>query len=91
MLIFAKDISQRDFIHSAEDQDPEIKKYMDYQRCLFPYTIIRGGLDLAYKEVDDILNYLDKVTNHQAILIDKNIHRIFLTGIKQDFHGLLAS
>ena len=59
MLIFAKDISQRDFIHSAEDQDPEIKKYMDYQRCLFPYTIIRGGLDLAYKEVDDILNYLD--------------------------------
>ena len=48
MLIFAKDISQRDFIHSAEDQDPEIKKYMDYQRCLFPYTIIRGGLDLAY-------------------------------------------
>jgi hypothetical protein len=32
---------------------------MDYQRCLFPYTIIRGGLDLAYKEVDDILNYLD--------------------------------
>ena len=32
MLIFAKDISQRDFIHSAEDQDPEIKKYMDYQR-----------------------------------------------------------
>ena len=59
MLIFAKDISQRDFIHSAEDQDPEIKKYMDYQRCLFPYTIIRGGLDLAYKEADDILNYLD--------------------------------
>ena len=59
MLIFAKDISQRDFIHSAEDQDLEIKKYMDYQRCLFPYTIIRGGLDLAYKEVDDILNYLD--------------------------------
>jgi hypothetical protein len=59
MLIFAKDISQRDFIHSAEDQDPEIKKYMDYQRCLFPYTIVRGGLDLAYKEVDDILNYLD--------------------------------
>ena len=59
MLIFAKDISQRDFTHSAEGQDSEIKKYMDYQRCLFPYTIIRGGLDLAYKEVDDILNYLD--------------------------------
>jgi hypothetical protein len=59
MLIFAKDISNRDFIHSAEDQDLEVKKYMDYQRCLFPYTIVRGGLDLAYKEVDDILNYLD--------------------------------
>ena len=59
MLIFAKDISHRDFIHSAEDQDPDIKKYMSYQRCLFPYTIIRGGLDLAYKEIDDILNYLD--------------------------------
>ena len=59
MLIFAKDISQRDFKHSAEDQDPEIKIYMEYQRSLFPYTIIRGGLDLAYKEVDDILNYLD--------------------------------
>jgi len=59
MLIFAKDISQRDFKHSAEDQDSEIKIYMEYQRSLFPYTIIRGGLDLAYKEVDDILNYLD--------------------------------
>ncbi|MBT3514339.1 MAG: hypothetical protein HN474_03370 [Nitrospina sp.] len=59
MLIFTKDISKRDFIHSAEDQDLEIKKYMDYQRSLFPYTIIRGGLDLAYKEIDDILNYQD--------------------------------
>ena len=59
MLIFNKDISHRDFIHSAEDQDPNIKEYMSYQRCLFPYTIVRGGLDLAYKEVDDILNYLD--------------------------------
>ena len=59
MLIFDKDISHRDFIHSTEDQDPRIKKYMSYQRCLFPYTIIRAGLDLAYKELDDILNYLD--------------------------------
>ena len=59
MLIFDKDISHRDFIHSAEDQDPHIKKYMGYQRCLFPYTIVRAGLDLAYKELDDILNYLD--------------------------------
>ena len=59
MLIFAKDISKRDFIHSAEDSDPDIKKYMRYQRCLFPYTIVRGGLDLAYKELDDILSYVD--------------------------------
>jgi len=59
MLIFAKDISHRDFIHSAEDQDLDIKKYMDYQRGLFPYTVVRAGLDLAYKELDDILNYLD--------------------------------
>ena len=59
MLIFAKDVSRRDFIHSAEDSDPDIKKYMNYQRSLFPYTIVRGGLDLAYKELDDILNYLD--------------------------------
>ena len=59
MLIFAKDISHRDFIHSVEDRDPDIKKYMGYQRCLFPYTIVRGGLDLAYKELDDILNFLD--------------------------------
>lgn len=59
MLIFDKDISHRDFIHIAEDQDPDIKKYMSYQRCLFPYTIVRGGLDLAYKELDDILSYID--------------------------------
>ena len=58
MLIFDKDISHRDFIHSVEDQDQNIKKYMSYQRCLFPYTIVRAGLDLAYKELDDILNYL---------------------------------
>ena len=69
MLIFAKDISSRDFIHSAEGQDPDIKKYMDYQRCLFPYTIIRGGLDLAYKELDDILNYVD---NNNQPTVDSN-------------------
>ena len=73
MLIFAKDISQRDFTHSAEGQDSEIKKYMDYQRCLFPYTIIRGGLDLAYKEVDDILNYLDTVSYTHLTLPTKRI------------------
>jgi hypothetical protein len=32
---------------------------MEYQRKLFPYTVIRAGLDLAYKELDDILNYID--------------------------------
>jgi hypothetical protein len=32
---------------------------MEYQRKLFPYTVIRAGLDLAYKELDDILSYID--------------------------------
>ena len=59
MLIFAKDISNRDHKHSLEDRDPELKTYMEYQRKLFPYTIVRAGLDLAYKELDDILVYID--------------------------------
>jgi hypothetical protein len=59
MLIFAKDITERDHKHSLEDQDPELKAYMEYQRKLFPYTIVRAGLDLAYKELDDILVYQD--------------------------------
>jgi len=59
MLIFAKDISERDHRHCREDQNPELKAYMEYQRKLFPYTIVRAGLDLAYKELDDILNYVD--------------------------------
>ncbi len=59
MLIFAKDIGQRDHIHALEDQLPELKNYMEYQRKLFPYTVVRAGLDLAYKEVDDILNFVD--------------------------------
>ncbi len=59
MLIFAKDIGQRDHIHSLEDKLPELKSYMEYQRKLFPYTVVRAGLDLAYKEVDDILNFID--------------------------------
>lgn len=59
MLIFAKDIAERDFQHSHEAQDPELKEYMDYQRKLFPYTVVRAGLDLAYKELDDILVYVD--------------------------------
>lgn len=59
MLIFAKDITERDHKHIGEDRDPELKAYMEYQRKLFPYTIIRAGLDLAYKELDDILLYVD--------------------------------
>jgi hypothetical protein len=59
MLIFAKDITERDHKHSLEDQDPELTVYMEYQRKLFPYTIVRAGLDLAYKELDDILVYQD--------------------------------
>ena len=56
MIIFSKDIGQRDHIHVLEDKLPDLKDYMNYQRKLFPYTIVRAGLDLAYKEVDDILN-----------------------------------
>ncbi len=59
MLIFAKDISERDHGHCNEDKNPDLKAYMEYQRKLFPYTIVRAGLDLAYKELDDILNYID--------------------------------
>ena len=47
MLIFAKDITEREHKHSREGQDPELKAYMEYQRKLFPYTIVRAGLDLA--------------------------------------------
>ena len=32
---------------------------MEYQRNLFPHTIVRAGLDLAYKDLDDILSYID--------------------------------
>lgn len=59
MLIFAKDISERDHKHSRENENPALREYMEYQRTLFPYTVIRAGLDLAYKELDDILNYID--------------------------------
>lgn len=59
MLIFAKDITKRDPVHCREQDDPELKAYMEYQRKLFPYTIVRAGLDLAYKELDDILNFIE--------------------------------
>ena len=59
MLIFAKDIGTRDHKHALEDKLPEIKQYMEYQRKLFPYTVLRAGLDLAYKELDDILDFIE--------------------------------
>jgi len=59
MLLFAKDITERDHKHPDESQDPGLKAYMEYQRKLYPYTVVRAGLDLAYKELDDILEYLD--------------------------------
>ena len=63
MLILAKDLSLKEPKHCAENRDSEIKEYMEYQRKLFPYTIVRAGLDLAYKELDDILNFVDN--DHQ--------------------------
>ena len=59
MLIFAKDIGKRDHKHVLEDKLPEFKQYMEYQRKLFPYTVVRAGLDLAYKELDDILDFIE--------------------------------
>lgn len=63
MLVFAKDIRKRDHAHPREEFDPALRAYMDYQRKLFPYTVIRAGLDFAYKELDDILRYVDN--DHQ--------------------------
>lgn len=63
MLIFSKDIGERDHKHAREAENPALREYMEYQRKLFPYTVIRAGLDLAYKELDDILNYIDN--DHQ--------------------------
>lgn len=59
MLLFAKDIGTRDHKHALEDKLPELKQYMEYQRKLFPYTVVRAGLDLAYKELDDILDFIE--------------------------------
>ena len=59
MLIFAKDIGKRDHKHVLEDKLPELKQYMEYQRKLFPYTVVRAGLDLAYKELDDTLDFIE--------------------------------
>jgi len=59
MLIFAKDIRKKGHKHSREEIDPGLKEYMDYQRSLFPFTIVRSALDLAYKDIDDLLSYVD--------------------------------
>jgi len=59
MLIFAKDIGKRDHKHALEEKLPELKQYMEYQRKLFPYTVVRAGLDLAYKELDDIMDFIE--------------------------------
>ncbi len=59
MIAFSKSIKIRDHKLLKEDQDPALREYMEYQRKLFPYTIVRAGLDLAYKELDDILNYVE--------------------------------
>jgi hypothetical protein len=59
MLVFAKDIRKRDHKHSREEIDPRLREYMEYQRRIFPYTIIRAGLDVAYKELDDILSFVE--------------------------------
>ena len=59
MLIFAKDIGERHHKHAREAENSALSEYMEYQRKLFPYTVIRAGLDLAYKELDDVLNYID--------------------------------
>jgi hypothetical protein len=65
MLIFAKDIGQRDPVCAREATDPGFKEYMEYQRGLFPYTLVRAGLDLAYKELDDVLDYVEN--NHRPL------------------------
>ena len=63
MLIFSKDIRKRDHAHPGEATDAALADYMQYQRALFPYTVVRAGLDFAYKELDDILRYVDN--DHQ--------------------------
>ncbi len=59
MIAFSKSIKTRDHRHRLEDQDAALREYMEYQRNLFPYTIVRAGLDLAYKELDDTMNFVE--------------------------------
>ena len=82
MLIFAKDLRKKGHEHSRENLDLGLKKYMEYQRSLFPYTIVRAGLDLAYKELDDILNYMDNNYSPPQIPKEKSSLLMYLNGIK---------
>ncbi|PIQ97163.1 MAG: hypothetical protein COV67_05645 [Nitrospinae bacterium CG11_big_fil_rev_8_21_14_0_20_56_8] len=59
MLKFALDIDKRDRVPLPGNASAEERSRETYRNNLFPYTIVRAGLDLAYKELDDILNYID--------------------------------
>ncbi|PIQ98684.1 MAG: hypothetical protein COV66_15520 [Nitrospinae bacterium CG11_big_fil_rev_8_21_14_0_20_45_15] len=59
MLIFAKAIDQRPESIIYENIPTEQRERETYYRQLFPYTIVRAGLDLSYKELDDILDYVE--------------------------------
>ncbi|QPJ64801.1 MAG: hypothetical protein G3M78_05115 [Candidatus Nitrohelix vancouverensis] len=59
MLVFKRDISKRETGPLPEGLSEEEAKYESYHRKLFPYTIVRGGLDLAYKEMDDMMDYVE--------------------------------
>jgi len=63
MLVFAKSIDQRPESDDPKNIDPEERKRQEYFRSLFPYTVVRAGLDLSYKELDDILDYIEN--DHQ--------------------------
>lgn len=51
MLAFAKDITQRDPHHPQEDQDADLKQYMDYQRKLNHKRIIYYSLEHGQNEL----------------------------------------
>ena len=51
MLAFAKDITQSNPKHSQEDQNPELREYMDYQRRLNHERLVYHSLDHAKTEL----------------------------------------
>jgi len=51
MLAFAKDITQSNPKHSQEDQNPELREYMDYQRKLNHERLVYHSLDHAKTEL----------------------------------------